>query len=127
MKNLITSVCLVFFLMLSLSIAQEDKLTQLETKVNQLEKTLSEQKDIINSLMAKLLALDNKIDKLSTGTVESESNTIIESPAKKEVKEKKSAGINEDGTMRCQATTQKGTQCKRNAQIGSKYCWQHQR
>ncbi len=26
---------------------------------------------------------------------------------------------------RCQATTKKGTQCKRNAQAGSKYCWQH--
>ncbi len=28
---------------------------------------------------------------------------------------------------RCQATTKKGTQCKRNAQTGSRYCWQHQR
>jgi len=27
---------------------------------------------------------------------------------------------------RCQAITQAGTQCKRNAQAGSKYCWQHQ-
>lgn len=26
---------------------------------------------------------------------------------------------------RCQATTKKGTQCKRNAQPGRKYCWQH--
>jgi micrococcal nuclease len=26
---------------------------------------------------------------------------------------------------RCQATTQKGTQCKRNAKTGSSYCWQH--
>jgi hypothetical protein len=26
---------------------------------------------------------------------------------------------------RCQATTQKGTQCKRNAKAGSNYCWQH--
>lgn len=28
---------------------------------------------------------------------------------------------------RCQATTQKGTQCSRKAQAGSSYCWQHQR
>lgn len=28
---------------------------------------------------------------------------------------------------RCQATTQKGTQCSRKAQAGSNYCWQHQR
>ncbi len=26
---------------------------------------------------------------------------------------------------RCQATTKKGTQCKRNARPGSSYCWQH--
>jgi micrococcal nuclease len=26
---------------------------------------------------------------------------------------------------RCQATTQKGTQCSRNAQAGRTYCWQH--
>jgi micrococcal nuclease len=28
---------------------------------------------------------------------------------------------------RCQATTKKGTQCKRNATPGSSYCWQHGR
>ncbi len=26
---------------------------------------------------------------------------------------------------RCQATTKKGEQCKRNAKAGSRYCWQH--
>ena len=25
----------------------------------------------------------------------------------------------------CAATTKKGTRCKRNAESGSKYCWQH--
>jgi hypothetical protein len=28
---------------------------------------------------------------------------------------------------RCAATTKKGTPCKRNAEPGSKYCWQHAR
>ncbi len=28
-------------------------------------------------------------------------------------------------SSRCQATTQKGTQCKRTAASGSRYCWQH--
>ncbi len=28
-------------------------------------------------------------------------------------------------SVRCQATTKKGTQCKRNAKPGSGYCWQH--
>lgn len=30
-------------------------------------------------------------------------------------------------STRCQATTKKGTQCLRNAQPGSRYCWQHNR
>ena len=30
-----------------------------------------------------------------------------------------------DYVGRCQAITQAGTQCKRNAEAGSKYCWQH--
>ena len=29
------------------------------------------------------------------------------------------------GSTRCQAITQKGTQCKRNSQSGGSYCWQH--
>jgi methylphosphotriester-DNA--protein-cysteine methyltransferase len=28
-------------------------------------------------------------------------------------------------STRCIATTKKGSQCKRNAQSGSNYCWQH--
>jgi hypothetical protein len=28
-------------------------------------------------------------------------------------------------SVRCQATTKKGAQCKRNAAAGSSYCWQH--
>ena len=111
----------------SLSYAQDDKISQLEIKVNQLEKALNEQKEMINNLMVKLIVLDNKIDKLSTRTIEYQKDSAIKEPVKSVVKEKKSEGINLDGTMRCQATTQKGTQCKRNAQTGSRYCWQHQR
>lgn len=31
----------------------------------------------------------------------------------------------ESVSVRCQATTQKGAQCKRTAKAGSSYCWQH--
>jgi len=30
-------------------------------------------------------------------------------------------------STRCQAITKKGTQCSRNAQAGTSYCWQHAR
>ena len=30
-------------------------------------------------------------------------------------------------TKQCSAITKKGTRCKRNAEEGSKYCWQHKK
>ena len=33
--------------------------------------------------------------------------------------------INVASTQRCKAITKSGNRCKRNAQPGSKYCWQH--
>ncbi len=35
--------------------------------------------------------------------------------------------IKVNSSERCQAVTKKGTQCKRKAQPGSNYCWQHNR
>jgi hypothetical protein len=37
----------------------------------------------------------------------------------------KTKNLPESSGGRCQATTKKGTQCKRSAQDGSEYCWQH--
>lgn len=47
------------------------------------------------------------------------------SPVKpqKEVKTKGSSGARP--AEQCEATTKNGTQCKRRAQPGSRYCWQH--
>lgn len=33
----------------------------------------------------------------------------------------------EDDNQRCQAITKDGGQCKRNAEKGSIYCWQHKK
>jgi hypothetical protein len=35
-------------------------------------------------------------------------------------------GTQQAARIRCQATTQKGSQCSRLAQEGSSFCWQHQ-
>lgn len=43
----------------------------------------------------------------------------------KESAEVKSQDAPAEASGRCQATTKKGTQCKRSAQPGSRYCWQH--
>ena len=39
--------------------------------------------------------------------------------------EKGSECCPEGGTTQCQAVTQDGARCKRKAQPGKKYCWQH--
>lgn len=36
-----------------------------------------------------------------------------------------SSSTNPSYSSRCQATTKKGSQCKRSAQSGRSYCWQH--
>ena len=46
-------------------------------------------------------------------------NYNIPTPIKKNVK------LPDYTSSRCSATTQKGTRCKRNAQSGGSYCWQH--
>lgn len=43
----------------------------------------------------------------------------------KDTTARKISPSNEVTSTRCQATTKKGTQCKRNAKAGSKFCWQH--
>ena len=43
---------------------------------------------------------------------------------KKKSEAKKDSAITSE---RCQAITKKGTQCKRKAEPGSKYCWQHKK
>ncbi len=43
------------------------------------------------------------------------------------VTQKKSTSKEVNISKRCAAITKKGTQCKRTAQKGSNYCWQHNR
>lgn len=43
------------------------------------------------------------------------------------VRNSNSQNVQNNSSGRCQATTKKGTQCKRKAQPGSDYCWQHSR
>ncbi len=50
------------------------------------------------------------------------SNVDTEKKNKKEVKKKTTTTTN-----RCEGITKKGSRCKRNAQKGSRYCWQHKK
>lgn len=50
--------------------------------------------------------------------------TIETGQQKKKPKTEKSINKNQ---QRCKAITKEGTQCKRNAEKGSIYCWQHKK
>ena len=49
--------------------------------------------------------------------------TSQKAPSKETTKAMDSGDVSE--STRCQAITKKGTQCKRQAEAGANYCWQH--
>jgi len=55
----------------------------------------------------------------------SENQSSTSSSNTTEVKKQSSEPKSYSTSGRCQATTKKGTQCKRKAAAGSNYCWQH--
>ena len=61
-----------------------------------------------------------KVCKPNSINGDSNNNTTSKKSLIKKTKSNNSSG-------RCQAITKKGTQCKRNAEPGSIYCWQHQK
>ncbi len=50
---------------------------------------------------------------------------LVSQPAAGTTAAPRSATPRQQTAGRCQATTQKGTQCSRMAKAGSSYCWQH--
>lgn len=59
------------------------------------------------------------------GTCKPGGSTVQSSTEKKTNLKSGSSSTTKTTGGRCQATTKKGTQCKRNAAPGSNYCWQH--
>ncbi len=53
------------------------------------------------------------------------SQTTTPAEGKEETVKKENSPKQEYVSTQCQATTKKGTQCKRKAKSGSKFCWQH--
>lgn len=49
----------------------------------------------------------------------------VKNEAKSEGKKAAKKGEDVPDNLRCTATTQAGTRCKRKADDGSKFCWQH--
>lgn len=85
-------------------------------RITQMEVELNSCKEKIDDLQKRLDAMEQRERSRNTSSSGVSNNTEVSPPVN-------------NGTYitRCQATTQKGTQCKRSAQAGGKYCWQHQR
>jgi len=84
---------------------------QVETLTNEVKVQKSENEQLKSLMVSKLDEVSNSIKtfKGASGIQALKTDTINKS---------QSAG-------RCKATTQAGTQCKRMAESGSDYCWQH--
>ncbi|OGU41146.1 MAG: hypothetical protein A2315_04855 [Ignavibacteria bacterium RIFOXYB2_FULL_35_12] len=114
----------------------ENQIKDLDSKVNSLQQEVAFLKGKIESIEKILMNINNQIIQLqlmpnmvtpdNTSTEQDLLNlkTNTNSKTKTSIDKKSSS---ETSSGRCQAITQKGTQCKRNAKPGSKYCWQHQK
>lgn len=101
-----------------------EQINKLSQKNQELEKSVLLKEKEINDLSTKLQLLDNKIPNCKQRPAETTNNTF--ETTKQSNRNNYSSSVN-TYSRRYQAITKKGTQCKRTAQSGSKYCWQHSR
>lgn len=126
------------------TIRTEAKIQELTSQVNSLQQEVAYLKGKLEATEARLAdkissPVQSSSSSLSTETSSGENNSVElnsssstgdknKSKSKTPTKSKtKTASKSSAGTSsgQCQAITKKGTQCKRKAAAGSKYCWQH--
>jgi colicin import membrane protein len=88
----------------------EDRVAEIENRFQNMGGELSELKNSNEQLLKKLDEIDKR-----------DATPNISLPSQTEQTSKTKTYSN-----RCKAITKAGTQCKRSAQAGSDYCWQHQ-
>jgi colicin import membrane protein len=89
---------------------------QVETLSNEVKAQKYDNEQLKSFMISKLDEMSNALKTFQSSTVIQPSETATEPIPEK-------TGVI---SGRCKATTQAGTQCKRNASEGSEYCWQHQ-
>jgi len=121
---------LLLIILLSSSVCQSQSKKELKQKVDQL---ISDKQAIMNELISvktqmfdlkqELASVKSENEKLRSQMLaqpnQNSPNELMSAPTKTQT-----TTPNVDGG-RCQAITAKGTQCSRNADPGSQYCWQH--
>lgn len=123
---------LVMLLMVSASLFPQSKavlnarIETLSAKIETLSAEIQLVKEQNKSLIGELATLKTLISDLD-GKLISLKGQEIPPTAAPQVNESQTATVNDQAgkTKRCKAITQAGTQCTRNAELGSDYCWQH--
>lgn len=142
MKYYTMSLCLIAAIVLSS--CQTSQYAVLTSKVSVLERSVEDLQQQYAALSSRVTEQETKIQKLNTKTgtinnnkfgqvVDGGQNDRIAPKAaytnsqkdSKQNNKSKSTIVKDTYSGRCQAITKKGTQCKRTASHGSKYCWQH--
>ncbi|MET0636640.1 MAG: hypothetical protein ABWZ25_11485 [Chitinophagaceae bacterium] len=91
----------------------QDRVLQLEQRVNFLESAIARQQGTEAGSTGP--GENTGQGTLTPGSATSSTNAELRDEGKS----------HQSYSGRCQATTRKGSQCKRSAKAGSNYCWQH--
>lgn len=129
-------VMLLSILIMSTSCGTYQMIAALQSRVDQLNEKVGILEQDVDDLQIQaveqrerselLLRTFNSISQpLPTNQSSNTSETVRSATSESET----SSTVNSSSSQirRCQAITKAGTQCKRNAQPGSNYCWQHQK
>jgi len=115
MQKIILSFFIIF-----IGCASSEKITQLELRISKLEEQLDSASTFIAKLENSNADLSNQILLLKYIVTSTSSNIPINTNNSSESLNKLL------DRKQCKAITKAGTQCKRMAEPGSDYCWQHQ-
>lgn len=111
----------------------QNRVSKLEAANESLAKVITYEQQKSESLEKTIYSLQEQVNAL-TATTKGVTPTNGQSPAPyQSAQSSESSASSTTATTktytrtRCQAITKVGTQCKRMAEAGSKYCWQHKR
>ncbi len=117
----------------------ENKIKNLESKIDRYEEhdrqiitltiDLKESSALTQSKLSEVESLlahmNNRVDSLGQENKSVPIGTSRITTVKSEPQPATKTSSGSEGSWRCQAITKKGTQCKRAAQSGRRFCWQH--
>lgn len=102
-----------------------EELMYYSPKIDSLQDALDDAKSEIKRLNEEILIIKSKSYSKQSSSQNSASKSRSSTSTSTSNNSERRVSVSSSG--RCQAITQKGTQCKRKAKSGSIYCWQHDR